>query len=273
LDIARGTYVYFAAADDWVTSDFFARTLQLLREHPRAGLACSDAILVDGYTLQVKGNRPTIRPCFQTGFVSPAAVRRLLKSTDNWIWTGSAIFRRSAILTAGGLDPALKSFADGYLVRKIALTSGFCYAPTVNLYCSLFSESVSQSLVFDPRQSGQLLEIAINKMSRDPAFPAWYPLLFRRRWIFGIARHTLENYPQHKALLLEIAPRSQFQRTLLDLSFTLPNRRIARVATLALLWWLWRPFSLIQLAMTALLRTSSVGLNGPGSCGRFCDHP
>src|SRR3984957_13535743 len=38
LDACRGTYVYFAAADDWVLPGFFATVLPVLERHPQAGL-------------------------------------------------------------------------------------------------------------------------------------------------------------------------------------------------------------------------------------------
>ncbi len=254
LGVARGTYVYFAAADDWVTPGFFARSLKLLGEHQQADMACADAILVDGRTGEFRGYRPVIRPRFDAGLVDPAAARRLLAKTDNWVWTGSALFRRAAVLAAGGLDPELRSFADGFLARKILLTSGFCYTPKIGLHCSLFSTGFSHSLILDPDQGRTLVEIAIKKMSDDPEFPAWYPAVFRRRWHFAVARLALESYPRHKTLLVEMGSRSPFERGLLGLVIELPIRRLAHTAALFLLWRRWRPHSLVRLAMTALQR-------------------
>jgi glycosyltransferase involved in cell wall biosynthesis len=254
LAIARGTYVYLAAADDWVTPGFFARSLKLLTEHQQADLACADAILVDGHTGEFRGYRPVIRPSFHSRFVDPAAARQLLAKTDNWIWTGSALFRRAAVLAAGGLDPDLRSFADGFLARKIALTSGFCYTPQVGLHCSLFSTGFSQALLLDRDQARALGEKAIAKMSDDPEFPQWYPSVFRRRWHFAVARLALESYPRHKTLLVEMGSRTPFERRVLGLAIELPVRRLAHTVALFLLWRRWRPHSLVRLAMTALQR-------------------
>ena len=253
-EVARGTYVYFAAADDWITPGFFARSLKLLTEHQQADIACADAILVDGHTGEFRGYRPVIRPSFHARFVDPAAARRLLAKTDNWIWTGSALFRRAAVLAGGALDPDLRSFADGFLARKIALTSGFCYTPQVGLHCSLFSTGFSHSLLLDPDQARTLEERAIKKMSNDPEFPVWYPAVFRRRWHFAVARLALESYPRHKTLLVEMGSRSPFERRVLGLAMELPIRRLAHTAALFLLWRRWRPHSLIGLAMTAFQR-------------------
>ena len=254
LGLARGTYVYFAAADDWVAPGFFARSLKLLDQYRQADMACADAILVDGHTGEFSGHRPIIRPSFHLGFVDPAAALRLLARTDNWIWTGSALFRTAAVLAAGGLDPDLRSFADGFLARKIALTSGFCYTPQVGLYCSLFSTGFSHALLLDRDQGRELAEIAIKKISDDPSFPAWYPSVFRRRCHFAVARLALEGYPRHNELLLEMGSRSPLERRVLGLAIGLPTRRLAHTAALFLLWRRWRPHSLVRLAMTALQR-------------------
>jgi hypothetical protein len=47
------------------------------------------------------------------------------RKTDNWISTGSSVFRRECALWAGGLDDRLGPFADCMLGRKLALRFGF----------------------------------------------------------------------------------------------------------------------------------------------------
>ena len=108
---------------------FFVRALDLLERHPAAGLFCGEALLVDGVTDRPIGVRPPVRPLRRAGFVDPARTRALLARIDNWILTGSAVFRRDAVVALGGFDARLGSFADGYLARKVALTHGFCFAP------------------------------------------------------------------------------------------------------------------------------------------------
>ncbi len=61
----------------------------------------------------------------------PPSVQKLLRSTDNWILTGSAVFRRECVLWAGGFDERLGSFADGLLARKTALKFGFFFEPRI----------------------------------------------------------------------------------------------------------------------------------------------
>ncbi len=79
------------------------------------------------------------------GRVDAARVRQLLKTTDNWILTGSSIFRRERVIWAGGLDDDLGPFADGMLGRKLALKFGFFFEPKPVATWVIFSDSQSRS--------------------------------------------------------------------------------------------------------------------------------
>ena len=129
LEAARGQYIYFAASDDLVLPGFFRVALNALKQFPQAGLFCGETILLDGESERIIGRRPSVRPRFTRGQITPERTSRLLAYSDNWIVTGSAILKRSAVLEAGGFNLRLGSFADGFMVRKIALTYGFCFAP------------------------------------------------------------------------------------------------------------------------------------------------
>src|SRR5262245_32569347 len=136
LNEARGQYIYFGAADDFVLPGFFAAAVTMLQAHLPAGLVFGDAVFVDGQGGRPFGARPPVRPRLSPGFIGPSAVAGLLRRNDNFVVTGAAVFRRDGVVSAGGFDEQLSSFADGYLVRKIALMRGFCYAPkTVLTWC------------------------------------------------------------------------------------------------------------------------------------------
>ena len=121
LEAARGKYVYFAASDDWIFPGFFALALRRLEADPDMGLFCGEAMLIDGASNRPFAVRPAVRPRLRAGRIEAAAAQQLLRSTDNWILTGSAIFRRDCVTWAGGFDARLGSFADGFIARKVAL--------------------------------------------------------------------------------------------------------------------------------------------------------
>ena len=144
LQAARGKYIYFAAADDWVAPGFFELALRRLEADPDVGLFCGEAMLVDGRNNRPFAVRPAVRPRMRAGRIDVPRVRQLLRSTDNWILTGSTIFRRECVDWAGGFDARLGSFADGFIARKIALRYGFYFEPMIVASWVVFPDSVSR---------------------------------------------------------------------------------------------------------------------------------
>src|ERR1700693_4007863 len=89
LEAARGKYVYFAASDDWIFPGFFALALRRLEADPDSGLFCGEAMLIDGRTNRPFAVRPAVRPRMRAGRIDAARTAKLLRTTDNWILTGS----------------------------------------------------------------------------------------------------------------------------------------------------------------------------------------
>lgn len=254
LAAARGRYVYFAAADDWVVPGFFATALRMLDEHPGVGLFCGEARLVDGVSGRAMAVRPPVRPVYRAGPADAAQTRRLLRHMDNWILTGSAVFRRDAVLAAGGFDARLGSFADGFLARKIAVTHGFCYAPRVVATWCVYAGSYSRRTALDAAQARTALDTIPARLAADPAFPDWYAGVFADRWRFATARLAVAAQPIDRELVMAMAARSALDRSVLGLTLALPIARFARLTTLAWLWFRLRPTTLAGLMRTALAR-------------------
>jgi len=254
LNEARGQLIYFGAADDFVMPGFFAAAIKMLRAHPTAGLFSGDAVLVDGQSGRSLGVRPPVRPRLSSGFIDASEVAGLLQRNDNFVVTGAAVFRRDAVVSAGGFDEQLSSFADGYLVRKIALTFGFCYAPTTVLTWCVFPDSVSRTTSTQPDRARHILEKIEARLASDPVFPPWYPHAFRRRWHFATSRLAVQYDPVNRDMLLEMGAENATDRTVLNYLLDTFGRNSARVLILVWLWWRFRPFSLTGLGITALTR-------------------
>jgi glycosyltransferase involved in cell wall biosynthesis len=261
LAIASAPYVYFAAADDIVLPGFFGCALHLLQAHPRAGLFCGDMILVDGETGIRAGIRPVVIPFCKPCAADPERTRRMLRRFDNWIATGSTIVRRDALEQAGGLDESFGSFADGYLLRKIALMRGFCYAPRAVAEWRIFQGGVSRQSSLNVEKATEILRTVPARIAADPAFPDWYPRLFRDRWAFASSRLALESRPIHHALLDAMAADSPLDlralrliRTWLGRSWLGRSPALERTATLAWLALRLRPYPLSALVVTRLVR-------------------
>jgi len=249
LRVARGKYIYFAAADDFVLPGFFGLAVRRLDSNPDLGLFCGESVLIEGRSNRPIAMRPAVWPRMNAGRVDPARVRRLLKTTDNWILTGSSIFRRECLLWAGGLDARLGSFADGMLGRKLALKFGFFFEPKPVATWVIFSESQSRRIALDRDKTRYFLDAVPACIAADPIFPAWYVETFRNRWRFNACRLVLQGHPLDRAFILAVGARSPAEYAALKKIMALPDR-LARVVILALLWYRLRP-----IALTALLRT------------------
>jgi glycosyltransferase involved in cell wall biosynthesis len=263
LGEAHGQFVYFGAADDYVLPGFFESAIATLQDYPQAGLFFGDASLVDGQSGRFLGARPPVRPRYSAGFINAPAVAKLLQRNDNYVVTGAAVFRRDAVISAGGFQNELATFADGYLVRKIALMRGFCYAPMAVVTWCIFPGSVSRTTSTRPERARELLTAIVSRLATDPTFPDWYADAFKRRWHFSTARLALEKSPPNRDLL--IAMGAQNSRDFIALNYFLNTfgGKGARVLILGWLWWRLRPFSLSGLATTSIARRLDALLREP----------
>jgi glycosyltransferase involved in cell wall biosynthesis len=254
LEAARGQYVYFGAADDAVLPGFFATALSMLAEHPEAGLFCGDALLIDGETGRTLGHRPAVRPLQNGGVVTATDAARLLRRADNFILTGSAIFRRDLALAKGGFDPRAHSFADGLLARKVALAAGFCYLPRDVAVWNVFESGLSRSLALDTPRALRALADLPALIEADEHLPNWYAPLMVRRWRFGSARLALNARPPRRGLLRVMGGVDHVDRAMIEL--VSPALGIAPVRWFVLAWLTvrLRPFRVRDVAMTAFNR-------------------
>jgi glycosyltransferase involved in cell wall biosynthesis len=257
LQEAGGAYIYFAAADDWVLPGFFALALRRLEAEPDLGLFCGETALVDGSTNKPFAVRPAVRPRMSAGRVEASRTERLLRSTDNWIHTGSAVFRRDCVTWAGGFDPRLGSSADGFIARKIALRFGFYFEPQIVAAWAVFADSVSRKTALELERTKYTLDQVPTLIAADPAFPPWYADTFRDRWRFAACRLALQADPIERALVLDIGPRNAAEKAQLATILSWRNRTLARFVAVAWLWYRLRPTSLTALARTMLARQAA----------------
>ena len=254
LGEARGQYIYFGAADDFVMPGFFSSAIKMLQANPGAGLFCGDAVLIDGLSGHKIGTRPPVRPRIRAGFIGPRQFAGLLRHNDSFIVTGAAVFRRDAVVSAGGFNERLASLADGYLTRLVTLTHGFCYSPTTVLTWRIFKNSLSRTESTRLDLTRQLVGNAEAMMAENPAFPSWYRSAFARRWHFLVSRLGVLENPINRDLLMDMGARNAIDRALFSFFLKAFSGQFARILILGWLWSRLRPFSLIDLGSTALAR-------------------
>lgn len=252
LTEARGRYIYFGAADDQVLPGLFALGLGLLEAHPGAAFACAECRIVDQAGAD-RGTRPLARPTPRAAYVPAARVPRLLRRIDYWAHTSTAVLRREAVEAAGGLDPGLGSFADGFLLRRLALRHGFCFAPQLVAQWTLRPGGFSRSQVANPEIMNRMLKAFRQRFASDDEFPPWYPDLFERRLQFSTAQTALRSLQSRRDVIDAVAAEGALDRVAFRAALAVPGR-VGRLLALGWLTLRKRPMSLVAVAHTALAR-------------------
>jgi glycosyltransferase involved in cell wall biosynthesis len=248
---ARCEYIYMGAADDMALPGLFATGLKLLDSYPEAAFACGECRIVNEVGVNL-GIRPPIRPVAKPAFIPPSEVPQLLRYSENWAHTSTAILRRDRVLAARSLDVRLGSFADGFLLRQLALRHGFCFAPRLLAQWLERPDGYSRTAAKSTHISLQLMAAARQKFESDPAFPHWYADLFERRYRFGIARVALLSYPPGREIV-RLATETALDRAAIATALALPYS-LGRFLALTWLTLRKRPYSLARLMHTRLVR-------------------
>ncbi|MGE3311012.1 MAG: glycosyltransferase family A protein, partial [Limisphaerales bacterium] len=139
LELAKGDYVCFPAADDEVLPGVFEHLLPLLAEHPNAGAACGMTewrCQSTGLTW-VHGVTMPDRPCF----LDPDALVRLAQSGRLALSGQHMLYKKTALLDAGGWIPELRWFTDAFGGWIVTFRHGVCHTPNVLSVFNLFPTS------------------------------------------------------------------------------------------------------------------------------------
>ncbi len=121
---AMGSYVYGLSADDFVLPGFFERHMRALEANPAAGLSYGDFVTVT-QGREILERTPSLPA--QEAFYSPDALSDALYG--DILEARGAIFRRDALLEAGGLIPEFEEMSDWYLGLAVGFRHGLYYVP------------------------------------------------------------------------------------------------------------------------------------------------
>ncbi len=127
MQMARGDFVFFAAADDEVLPGFIEKTMALLRQYPQAGLGCTVGDWIEmGTRLNWHvGVGMGDEPCF----LPPDRLCELERLGRVFIATNATIFRRTALIELGGFRPELRWQCDWFAFTVLAFRHGVCFVP------------------------------------------------------------------------------------------------------------------------------------------------
>jgi glycosyltransferase involved in cell wall biosynthesis len=245
LKEAKGEFLLFAAADDFVLPGLLARAVTALNTHPQAAFSCSELAIIDRDD-KVVGFRPIAAPRRTSGYVSPADVRREILRTDNWIVGPSIVYRRSILQDLGYFDETLGTLGDGLTTHLLAFRHGFCFQAEVLATWRVYSTSLSAKSSLSLAENRRLLQVGADWITRH--FPDdvrdSYRKLFDRRLRFNMARHWLlwSDRATGGNAIADLLDWGRFDRAVIRLLGHLPQMS----STFILAWMTLRlrPFSL-----------------------------
>lgn len=251
LMAAQGTLVYMAAADD-VTKPELIKTLHEALKSVDGAAFASGEVAVYTKGIARPEIRPPVRPSNKLRYFDAQETNRLFKKMDNFILTGAALMRLSAVREAGFLKPELGAFADGFLVRQMAFRDGFVYVPLVLSEWHVSNSGLSRSAALNASSASAHVKAAAVFFKSDASIPSWYWPVFKRRWLFAILRISLRAPDAGKSVIREYAPGPGQLRSIFTGLATQGN--IGRLICLswATLWY--RPTSVIKVLQTWLTR-------------------
>lgn len=129
LELAIGDYVAFLASDDRVLPGLVEGCLPLLSAHPEAGATsglCEWRCEATGLTWYQGSRMPT-----EPVYLPPDRMIRLARAGRFSLAGQHALFKRSAVLEAGGWLAELRWFMDVFTSWVVGFRYGVCHVPKV----------------------------------------------------------------------------------------------------------------------------------------------
>ena len=165
LQETRGDYVCFSAADDLVAKDFAARSLEILARYPSEGFCFSDPaeLQADSGIVRRFPLYLSDRPCM----LPPRDVERLLAHNYFSFSSNTILYRREAIVAAGGFVEDLRWYADWFANYVLAFRHGVCYVPEVLAYFRVSEGSYSAQGVRQAAVQRDLLYRMLDLLKED----------------------------------------------------------------------------------------------------------
>lgn len=187
LEMAIGDFFFAPAVDDRVLPGMLEKSMALLARHPTAGLCSAQIYAIDQIGLRTKleaANPLGLGP--EGYYMSPAQCRTAMRRPDFWVHGNTAIFRREALLAAGGYRKELGYYADGLMHLTLALAHGACFVPEPLGEEMRLPDTYSGRSQRNPAGMRRIRDTALGLMRGENArlFPRWLVRRWQGRWDF-----------------------------------------------------------------------------------------
>lgn len=124
---ARHDHIGFFAADDEVLPGLFEKALPWLARHPESGFVtgvCRWQCHATGNSWLYGSTMPK-----QPGYLAPPDLVRLARTGQLQVPAQPAIYRKDALIKAGGWRPELRWFTDWFGTWTVGFRHGICFVP------------------------------------------------------------------------------------------------------------------------------------------------
>jgi glycosyltransferase involved in cell wall biosynthesis len=192
LELCQTELINFAAADDLVHSHLFELSVKYHQANPTIGITSCRAKVVDKDT----GAR-TLRPIFLPKKISrpmnASQAKREFRRNDNWILTGTAVYKTDFLKRVGPFEKDLGAAADGFLARKMAMTTGIIFFEYLGLTWNIYNFGQSRRQLRTWDENREALQLIQKRLESDPNFPKWYTKKYLKRFNFAVGRIAIQN--------------------------------------------------------------------------------
>lgn len=184
LGMASGRYFYAPAADDRIQPGFIEESMKILERFPAAGLCSTLHVVMDeeGRDKGILSESPF--GAHAAHYIPVLAVRNELWRRGSWIQGNTVVFRRDALIAAGGYRTELAGYTDGFVHEVIALTHGACFVPRPLACYRQMAGTFSDRSNLNLGIARQVRDTAQNYMTNEyrEIFSDAYVHRWRRRW-------------------------------------------------------------------------------------------
>lgn len=236
LQTAKCKFVYFLGANDFILPGLFRKVKECLERYPRAGLFSAMVWLVDEDGRYLKMHPSPVLSLSDT-YLLPDRCRSTMASKGSWLTGQTTVYRREALLAAGGFDVKLGGLCDLLAAQVVASRYGAAFSPSPLGVMRIHRGALLVDTVAKP----EILEPALEDVARRG--PSVEPTLFtpdmltRTRLRFYFASLRLSQGASLAHVRTRVGPLRSAALALTD--------RMPRALRTGLYFLLMRPFDVL----------------------------
>ncbi len=155
LKRTSGSYLYFAAADDFIFPNFFEKSVSALRNNPDAAFCFSDP---SELSLNKEINKFPLHLSEEPRSYTKEQFADLLRWNFFNISANTILYRRSSFEDAGGYLEDLSWLSDWFASTVASSRSSVCYIPECLTRLRIREDSFSAMVLNNPAQQRELIK-------------------------------------------------------------------------------------------------------------------